>query len=162
MNSAAKISGTMRRAVTVADLMSRRVVTIDADAKLAAARDLFERHRFHHLVVTEGKRVVGIVSDRDLLKALSPFLSTLAERAMDADTLNRPVHSIMTRKVISTPLDATIDAVSGRIVKHGISALPVLDDAGGLVGIVSWKDILRWLVHAAQGPAGVSLVPPSR
>lgn len=137
--------------VTAADLMSQRVVTVDPDAPLVAARDLFQRHRFHHLLVTEGRRLVGIVSDRDLLKALSPFLQTMAERGLDADTLKRRVHTIMTRRVVTTPPEATIDAVGARLVKHGISALPVVDAEGSIVGVISWKDILRWMVHSSQG-----------
>jgi acetoin utilization protein AcuB len=148
--------------VTVADLMSRRLITIDPEAPLSAARDIFERHRFHHILVTEGPRLVGIMSDRDLLKALSPFLNTLSERTLDADTLKRKVHTVMTRKVITTPPEATVDAASARIVKHGISSLPVIDAHGDLVGIVTWKDILRWMVHSAQGPAGLSLAPSRR
>lgn len=148
--------------VTVGDLMSRRLVTIDPDAPLSHARDLFERHRFHHILVTEGARLVGIMSDRDLLKGLSPFLQTMAERTIDVDTLRRKVHTVMQRKVITTPPTATLDHASARIVKHGISSLPVVDPQGALLGILTWKDILRWLVHAAQGPAGLSLAPGPR
>ena len=149
----------MPATVTIADLMSRRLVTIDPEAPLSAARDIFLRHQFHHILVTEGPRLVGIMSDRDLLKALSPFIDTLTERTLDGDTLKRKVHTVMTRKVITTPPEATVDAVSARIVKHGISSLPVVAAHGELVGIVTWKDILRWMVHAAQGPAGLSLRP---
>ncbi len=165
MNAAPKIvdaASPSVSVVTVADLMSRRVITIDPEAPLALARDLFQRHRFHHILVTEGTRLVGLMSDRDLLKGLSPFLDTMAERALDADTLKRKVHTLMQRKVITTPPDATIAAASARIVKHGISSLPVIDAKGALVGIVTWKDILRWLVHSAQGPAGLSLAPSAK
>jgi acetoin utilization protein AcuB len=148
--------------VTVGDLMSRRLVTIDPEAPLSQARDLFEKHRFHHILVTEGTRLVGIMSDRDLLKGLSPFVDTMAERTLDVDTLKRKVHTLMQRKVITTPASATLAASAARIVKHGISSLPVLDAQGALVGIVTWKDILRWLVHEAQGPAGLSLAPKPR
>jgi acetoin utilization protein AcuB len=163
MNAAPKIlETTTPPTVTVGDLMSRRIVTIDPDAPLSAARDIFERHRFHHILVTEGARLVGIMSDRDLLKSLSPFLNTMAERTLDVDTLKRKVHTVMQRKVITTPAAATLDAASARIVKHGISSLPVVDAHGSLVGIITWKDILRWLVHSAQGPAGLSLAPAPR
>jgi acetoin utilization protein AcuB len=148
--------------VTVGDLMSRRLITIDPEAPLSAARDIFERHRFHHILVTEGVRLVGIMSDRDLLKSLSPFLDTLSERTLDTETLRRKVHTVMQRRVITTPIDATLEAASARIVKHGISSLPVIDQQGALAGIITWKDILRWLVHAAQGPAGLSLAPAPR
>jgi len=163
MNAAPKILETpSSRTVTVGDLMSRRVITIDPEATLSAARDIFERHRFHHILVTEGTRLVGIMSDRDLLKSLSPFLDTMSERTVDVETLKRKVHTVMQRKVITTPPDATLEAASARIVKHGISSLPVIDAQGTLVGIITWKDILRWLVHAAQGPAGLSLAPAPR
>jgi acetoin utilization protein AcuB len=163
MNAAPKILETTNPVtVTVGDVMSRRIVTIDPEAPLSVARDIFQRHRFHHILVTEGTRLVGIMSDRDLLKSLSPFLETMSERTIDFDTLQRKVHTVMQRKVITTPPDATLAAASARIVKHGISSLPVIDAHGLLAGIITWKDILRWLVHSAQGPAGLSLAPAPR
>lgn len=69
-------------------LMSTPVVTVDADDRLATLRELFQQTGFHHLVVMDAGQVRGIISDRDLLAAISPNIGTPAETAKDLATLN--------------------------------------------------------------------------
>ena len=71
------------------------------DDSLHTIKELFEATGFHHLLVVEGRKLTGIISDRDLLKALSPFIDTISERARDRATLERRAHQIMTRDVIA-------------------------------------------------------------
>jgi CBS domain-containing protein len=85
----------------VSTIMSRHVAHVSMDDPLRRVRELFEQRRFHHLIVTETGRVVGILSDRDLLTHLSPFLGKVSEREQDAHTLDRRVHQIMSRRLVS-------------------------------------------------------------
>lgn len=124
--------------------MSRRLVTVGPDDSLATLRALFARHGFHHLLVVEGGQLVGIISDRDLLKALSPALGTWSETMRDVATLNKRAHQIMSRKVRSlNPGSSVLDAVRILADARNISCLPVIDAVGRPVGIVSWRDLLR-------------------
>jgi len=93
-----------------------------------------------------------VVSDRDLLKALSPFVGTAAETARDVATLNRRVHQIMSRKPITLPPDASIAEAVRLILEHRISCIPVVDAHFRPVGILSWRDILR----SYDGAAGAN------
>ncbi|TGG90412.1 CBS domain-containing protein [Natronospirillum operosum] len=131
--------------MSVERLMSRPVVTVELDDDLQEVKRLFESSGFHHLVVVEKKRLVGVVSDRDLLRAISPYLGTAAESARDLATLNKRVHQIMTRKVHTVPLSATIHDVVEKLMAHRISCVPVVDDNHRPVGILTWRDILREL-----------------
>jgi len=130
--------------VRAADLMSSRLVTLGPDDSVAEVRRLFDEHGFHHILVVEDHRLVGIVSDRDLLRNLSPFIDKLAERSQDLALLNRRVHQIMARRPISLPPDATIDEAACLMQMHDVSCLPVLDN-GRPVGIVTRTDLLRGL-----------------
>jgi len=136
----------------LADIMTSHVVVTDLDATLAQVDAEFTRYRFHHIVVTEHGKPVGIISDRDLLAARSPFVGTLSEQHRDTATMQRKAHQIMSRRLISaTPQTAAADAAL-LLVQHAIGALPVLDACGSLVGIVTWRDLLRWAVRDLAPP----------
>ena len=128
---------------TVENIMSKNVVSVDMDDTLQEVRDIFEHVRFHHLLVMENDRVAGIISDRDLLKAVSPFASTRSEHPRDAATLRKRAHQIMTRKPVTIAADAgVIDAVRS-FIDNNISCLPVLNKDGTVAGMLTWRDILK-------------------
>lgn len=131
--------------MSVNAIMSMRVVSVKMDDSLHTLRELFDATGFHHLLVVEGKRLVGVISDRDLLKALSPFLDTLSERAKDRATLERRAHQIMSRDIISVKEHSSIVAAISLFNANPVSCLPVLNDKGHPVGIISWRDIMRYM-----------------
>ncbi|MBY0309388.1 MAG: CBS domain-containing protein, partial [Phycisphaerales bacterium] len=69
------------------NVMTTDLVTVKPEDTLGEVREIFDTHRFHHLLVIEHGKVVGIISDRDLLKHLSPFVGKISERAQDSYTL---------------------------------------------------------------------------
>lgn len=124
-------------------IMSTIIVTVEMDDQLSVVKEIFDNTRFHHLIVVLSGKVFGVVSDRDLLKSLSPYIGTAAETPRDAATLNKKVHQIMTRKPITLGVNATIDDAINIFNAHSISCIPIVDDENEPVGIVSWRDILR-------------------
>ncbi len=127
----------------VQDVMSRHVITIDMDRTLEDVRRVFEAAPFHHLVVMEDRQVVGVVSDRDLLENLSPFLGKMAERSQDVASMNRRAHQIMTRHPRTVSPESSVADAGGLMLRERISCLPVVDDAGALVGILTLRDVAR-------------------
>lgn len=136
--------------MSVAAIMSRPVVTVSMDDTLEQVRDLFDEERFHHAIVVEEDKVVGVVSDRDLLRNISPFAGRFAERAQDAQSLQRKVHQVMTRRLVWIHPDAPISQAAETMLLQRVSCLPVLDPNGACIGIVTLRDILRWTVRAAD------------
>jgi acetoin utilization protein AcuB len=130
----------------VRTIMTTRVVSVEMDDRLDVVRQIFDSLKFHHLlVVDDRKKLSGIVSDRDLLKALSPYIGSAAETARDAATLDKRVHQIMSRKLITLhPQDSIADAVR-LFLENQISCIPIVDDGFKPVGIVSWRDVLKAL-----------------
>ncbi len=122
------------------------------DDSLGRARDLFNEHHFHHLLVVQGRELLGVISDRDLLKAVSPHIGTLSETDRDRATLNKRAHQIMSRKLITVTADTTLEAAARLLLEHRVSCLPVVTTAGLLVGIITWRDLLR--EHLGHKPAG--------
>ena len=135
----------------VADIMVTRVVTIEMDDRLALAKEIFDQASFHHLPVVDEGILYGMLSERDLLRAISPHLGAIGETNRDQETLHKRVHQVMTRDPVTISPHKRIDEASELILKHGIGSLPVLED-GKLVGIVTWKDLLRAYSHSAGRP----------
>lgn len=128
---------------SVSALMTRDVVSVHPDTPLLDVQNLLKQHGFRHLVVVDDDgQLAGVLSNRDVLKALSPFLNTNAETQRDVRTLAQPARKLMNK----TPRTVTPDTPgkeAASILLHGaISALPVVK-AGKLVGIITTKDLLR-------------------
>lgn len=129
-------------AILVKDIMIQRVVTVEMDDRLIVAKDIFDNVSFHHLVVVNDTgSLTGVLSHRDLVKALSPNLGTAAEYVRDTETLLKRVHQVMSHNPITISPEQTITQASKLILKHDIGCLPVLDN-NQLVGIITWKDLL--------------------
>jgi acetoin utilization protein AcuB len=131
---------------TVGEIMSGHVVMITMDDTLGKARELFAQFRFHHLLVVQQKRLVGIISDRDLLKAISPYVGTISETDRDHATLNKRVHFLMSRNPVTVRPDTTLAAAAQTLVEKGVSCLPVVGEDGTLEGIITWRDLLKALL----------------
>ncbi len=127
----------------LSEIMSRPVVTVEFDDRLREVKEIFDRLRFHHLLVVDNGKLFGVVSDRDLLKALSPFLGTLSETERDAHTLDKRVHQIMSRKPVTLRANDRVAAAIDLFLQRNISCVPIVDEHDHPVGIVSWRDILR-------------------
>jgi acetoin utilization protein AcuB len=135
----------------VKQLMTKKIVTVEMDDTLATVKEIFDNLKFHHLLVVESGRLFGVVSDRDLLKALSPRLGTMSETFDDAATLNKRVHQIMTRKPITLRPEAHLLEAVNMFNIHKVSCIPVVDEKFKPVGIISWRDILKALVKKDKG-----------
>jgi acetoin utilization protein AcuB len=127
----------------VENIMTRRLVTVGFDDTLATIKEIFDSAKFHHLLVVEDGELQGVVSDRDLLRALSPFIDSNVETARDVATLSKRVHQIMSRKPVTLSPEAEVSEAVDLFLSKPISCIPIVDDAFRPVGIVSWRDILR-------------------
>jgi CBS domain-containing protein len=128
---------------TVADVMSRKIVTVSERDALQTAEYGMHRMRFRHLPVVdpEGK-LVGLLSHGDLLHAASSSLSD-KEAERNALILQQPVRSIMQREVLTVqPTDSLIEA--GKVLwESKIGCLPVVSEDGALLGILTKSDFIR-------------------
>jgi acetoin utilization protein AcuB len=135
----------------VGEIMSHHVVTVGLDATLRDVRALFDRFHFHHVLVVDPPSaqgaVMGVISDRDLLRHTSPRLGTVNERDEDRRTLERKAHQVMTRDLISVRPETPVDEAGQLMLSRHIHSLPVIDGSGRCVGIVTTSDVLRWCLH---------------
>lgn len=131
---------------TVESIMQKRVVTVEPDDTLHAVKDIFDHTHFHHVLVIEQGRLKGVISDRDLLKSISPNIGTAAELPRDSATLNKHAHQIMSRNPITLEPCAGIDEAVALLMEHMISCIPIVDALMQVKGIVSWRDLLPEII----------------
>lgn len=130
----------------VDELMSADVITINMDERISAVQALFNKHKFHHLLVVDNKHeLVSVVSERDLLKAISPNLGLPSESIKDAATLNKRVHQIMAKELIFITQGSTLNTAIRLFQENSVPCLPVVNENNKPVGIITWRDILAWL-----------------
>lgn len=129
--------------MSVKKIMSSPVVCVEMDDSLKVIKEIFDNTRFHHLLVVESDKLQGVISDRDLLKTLSPDIGTVRETAKDTAILNKKAHQIMTRKPFVLGPNAGIYDAIDIFNEHNISCIPIVDEKQVPIGIISWRDILK-------------------
>ena len=136
----------------IADVTTRHPETVGLYDTLGSVRSRFDRLNVHHLLVVDAGRLVGVVSDRDLLRALSPALGTMSESTRDAATLDKKVHQVMSRHPVTLTADALVTEAIDLLCTRRISCIPVVDDSFRPLGIVSWRDLLKVMRSLLQAP----------
>jgi CBS domain-containing protein len=128
---------------TVGEVMTREVVTVSPSDSFKACADLLRLHAVSALpVVVAGERLVGIVSEADLMRAVAMPSGAALGRPTAAD--------VMTRDVITTSSRATVAAAARLMSERGVKRLPVVDSENRVIGIVSRADILRIFLRSDE------------
>lgn len=140
------LSGEPCATPSVATVMSCPLVTVEASATLRRAREVMREHGVHHLLLEDQGRIVAIVSDRDIDHGLSPWADGPTATRRDDGTLQRPVYSCATFTMRTIQHDAPVEEAAAVLLEQSISALPVVGPDGGIVGIVTARDLLRELL----------------
>lgn len=117
----------------VGDHMARDVVSLTADQPVSDAVDLFARHEFRHLPVTDGPHLGGMLSDREALRAL----------LRDPEAATWPVSAIMARNPATIRPHASISEAIHLLLSHRVNCLPVTAADGSILGILSASDLMR-------------------
>ena len=138
----------------VSEIMTTEVLCAGMDDTLDKIRQIFAVNHIHHLPITQDKRLVGIISDRDVLKELCPNADAANADSHALNTLKKKAHQLMTRKVITISPEDTIEEVSATMLEKKFSCLPVLVRSGAVIGIVTKSDLLRSMCRekSAVGP----------
>ena len=140
----------------VSEWMTPQVVTVSPKTSVLNARRLLQAHGFRHLPVTQGDRVVGIVSDRDIRVTDTALARSVA--SLESDLLTgryRRVDTVMSSPVYTATPDTPVAVAAQTMISRRIGALPVVG-TDGLVGIIGLTDCVRALLagesqHAAAG-----------
>jgi CBS domain-containing protein len=138
--------------IPVRDLMTKNVVAVKADAELhETARLLSENNISGMPVIDDNARVIGVISEADLLllagmkreHTFRDILRSLLGEPLPARKTGTRVHHVMSFPPITAKVDDSVGDVANIFDKRRIKRLPVVDDEGKLIGIISRGDIIR-------------------
>jgi acetoin utilization protein AcuB len=132
----------------VVDVMTKDPLTVSPSDIIRQADELMFENRFRQLPVVEGNQLVGIVTDRDIRSFLSgPLLSSPEARET---AFNTAVREIMTSAPMTLSPDDDLEEAVQLLIDEKIGGVPVVDETEGLVGIVTYVDLLRYLLNRLQ------------
>jgi CBS domain-containing membrane protein len=133
----------------VSDLMSAPVRTITPDRNLSALAELFDLHDLRHVpVIDEEGDVVGLISDRDLLRNILTDQADVPLSVRNAAMRGTPVESIMTVDVVTLEPNDTARKAARVLLENKFGCVPITEGAR-LVGIITQSDFLRAFAEGA-------------
>jgi CBS domain-containing protein len=132
----------------VSDVMTRDVVSVDENDTLSNLFGSLKALRFRHLPVTDENRLIGLVTERDLLGISSSTL--MPHHAMQDQTLQERfrVRDIMVRDVLTVAPDTSLQEAGNLLLKQRFGCLPVVDGNNVLVGILTGSDFIKVIANA--------------
>lgn len=148
----------------VKDRMKRDPVTVKKDDSFRYALKLIRKEGIRHLPVLEGKKLVGILTDRDLRQAAPSPATTLEVHELNYLLERLKIEAIMTKKVITVGPDLGLLDAAKLLMAHKVGCLPVVEQEE-LVGIITEGDLLRAFVELqerAEGAPATELVVEDR
>lgn len=127
--------------------MTRNPVTASPDMSVSEASALMKREKVHRLpVLDKDKKLVGIITEKDILYASPSPVSTLSIHEMAYLLSQLTVKKLMTRDVVTIDKNITVEEAARLMVDQDLSSLPVLEN-GKLIGIVSKSDLFKILLE---------------
>jgi len=149
----------------IAERMSHPVITIHADTPIQEALSLMRRERIRRLpVVDRSGKLIGIVSEKDLLNASPSSATSLSVWEVNYLISKILVEEVMVRDVITVAEDTPVEEAARIMTDHRIGGLPVMRD-GELVGMITETDLFKLfleLLGAREAGVRVSALIPNR
>ncbi len=152
--------------MTVSRVMTHNPFTVSPDNPVADAMEIIRKEKVHRLpVLDKNRKLVGIVSEKDLLYASPSPATSLSVYEMSALLARLKISKVMTREVITVTEDTLIEDAARIMVDSNVGGLPVMRD-GLLVGIVTESDIFKLFIELfgtrKKGLRATVLVPEKR
>ena len=137
--------GTIKIDTTVSEVMTTDVKTAKPEDSLRKVLNLLSEHKITGVPVVHKERVVGIISESDIIKIMDVrnILDAQKDEIKLSELEKIPVNEAMTREVILINEKENITDASELMYKHRINRLPVVDKKNNLVGIVTREDIIK-------------------
>ena len=126
---------------TLRHVMTSPVRTMESNGTVAAAANIMVQNDFGSVVVVEGKKPVGIITERDITKQVIKGEKVLKEI----------VKNVMTKAIVTAPPSMPIQDAFELMLKNKVRRLPIVEN-NNIVGIVTVKDLMRWVLRVSYEP----------
>lgn len=137
----------MKRHEPVSKIMATNLITVHHGDPVSKVRQLIREHGIEHVPVVSGQRLVGIISNSDVLRVSFGDAFQTDERSVDA-TLDHTmtIEQLMKSNPVAVRENAPIREAAEMLVKGNFHSLPVVSDGQKLVGLVTSTDLIRYLL----------------
>lgn len=136
----------MLETVKVSEWMTSPVITVPPTMSISSAHQIMKENGVRRLPVMENDRLIGLVTLGDIREASPSDATTLSIWELNYLWAQLTIERVMSRKVLTIKPDAPILDAAEIMLNHKVSGLPVIDNTGRLLGIVTESDIFRMLV----------------
>lgn len=128
--------------------MSTNLVTVHHGEPISKVRELIREHGIHHIPVVSGQKLVGMISNSDLLRVSFGDAFQTDQRAVDAALDHTmTLEQLMRKDPISVRENAPIREAAATLVQGDFHSLPVVSEGNKLVGIITSTDLIRYLLE---------------
>ena len=144
----------------VINRMTKNPMTVTADNKVDEVAHLMKKHNFRRLPVVDDGKLVGFLSDSDLMRVAPSPATTLSRYEINSLLAKICVRDIMKKDVVSVNVDATIEEAALIMYKNKIGGMPVVSNMGAVVGVITETDIFKTFVDVmglADGKTRITL-----
>ena len=144
----------------VINRMTKNPMTVTADTKVDEVAHLMKKHNFRRLPVVDDGKLVGFLSDSDLMRVAPSSATTLSRYEINSLLAKICVRDIMKKDVVSVNVDATIEEAALIVYKNKIGGMPVVSNMGAVVGVITETDIFKTFVDVmglADGKTRITL-----
>ena len=121
--------------------MTSPVRTMESNGTVAAAAKIMVQHDIGSIVVVEGKKPVGIITERDITKQ---FIK-------GEEVLKETVKNLMTKALVTAPPSMPVQEAFELMLMNKVRRLPIIE-SNNIVGIVTAKDLMRWVLRVSYEP----------
>jgi len=131
------------KANTVESIMSKHVITLEADSTALQAAKLMSEKNAGSVVITDNNKIVGIITERDLIKLVC---------AADLQASKAPIASIMSAPLIVIAKSLTVGDAAETMLRNKLRHLGVRDgnDENGIINVISSVDLMKFLIEKLQ------------
>lgn len=136
----------MDRNTKVGQVMTTQLVTLSPNDTMDKAQDIFRKRNIHHIPIVQNNKVLGIISKTDYLKILHGFTlfkTQKSELYNNAILRSLLTSEVMTKQVATLHPDDTVEVAAGFFKENLFHALPIVDEEGDLVGIITTYDLIN-------------------
>ena len=132
----------------VVDVMTKNPLVMTPDETVGQADELMAENRIRQLPVVDGSALLGIITDRDVRSFLAE--SSLLEPDERAKALKTKIRDVMTAEPLTLAPDDELQEAVELLIDEKVGGIPVVDEAEGLVGIVTYVDVLRCFLNRLE------------
>ena len=132
--------------MTVETIMVTNVTTVSSTDSFSSVQKLFKDRPFHHLLVEDEGKFVGVITDRDMISQIHNLVESKSDKLAD-EIENLCVSDLQSQEIIQIDSSTRIEAAAILLLENKVSCLPVINSQEEIEGIVTWQDILKYYVY---------------